>query len=317
MVQVDVFWAYSLGATLAAASGRQIKAAAEGRLEKDPVHPIRREDTPFITRYFVKALLFLSLIWAPTGMILLLKHPSWETMQVFSGIVSLGEHPFIVLAFGWTNVALGILGYWVTSRLVTKGRFYAAHFQWLIGYFCMFFILLYGWDGLGYDRFLYDRDMFGGAPWTPGAGIAPGAGINFLFSSVAMTLYMDGLFLIPPLYYWFGTWIKEGAERDSSVPREMVPSGIMRSGLLYAGAVFGIALLSAAAAALTVYFIGRFTGHIASYFIGLPLFALVWYFLLLKKGRPVYSYMKSFFFQEDSPSAESAATLNRAAAEQA
>lgn len=240
MVQVDVFWAYGIGATLSAASGRQLKAAAEGKLEAEL--RLEKSNVPFWNRYFVQTLLLLSLIWVPTGTILLLKHPSWETMQVLSGIETLGRHPFVVLAFGITNLTQGILGYWVAYALFRRGHYYWAHCQWLLGYFCMFFILLQGWDGRGYDRFLYDRAMFGGVPWSPGAGLQPGAGFHFLTSSVAMTLYGDGVCLLPPLFWLWGRWLREGAQLDPAVPRDRVPAGSARNIQLHLAAVLGVAL---------------------------------------------------------------------------
>ena len=54
MVQVDVFWAYGLGASLAVAAGRQLK----------------QEPHPFQSKYFVKTIIFLALVWAPTGMLI-------------------------------------------------------------------------------------------------------------------------------------------------------------------------------------------------------------------------------------------------------
>ena len=69
-------------------------------------------------------------------------------------------------------------------------------------YFGMFFILVYGWDGLGYDRFFYDRDMVAGSPaWTPGVGTGgtilgtAEAAWHFITSSVALTLYLDEVFI--------------------------------------------------------------------------------------------------------------------------
>lgn len=130
MVQVDVFWAYGIGASLAMAAGRQSRKVAK----------------PFETRYFVKSLLLLSLIWAPTGMLLLLRNTSWETMQAAENI---GAMPaWLVLAFGITNITQGMLGYWVGLKLVRAGRWHAVNLNWMAGYFGMFFILVYGWESL-------------------------------------------------------------------------------------------------------------------------------------------------------------------------
>src|SRR4051812_31150524 len=126
MVQVDVFWAYGWGASLAAAAGR----------------PLAKSERPFASSYYVSTVLFLALCWAPTGMLLLLRHPSWETMQAAPQLQSLSE--WLILAFGITNITQGMLGFWIGQRLLRQGKDYLAHLNWLAGYFGMFFILLYG-----------------------------------------------------------------------------------------------------------------------------------------------------------------------------
>lgn len=270
MVEVDVFWAYGIGAACACAAGT----------------PLARTPAPLSSPYFTRTLLLLSLVWAPTGLLLLLRHPSWETMQVADSFADIPH--FLVLAFGLTNITQGILGFWVAARLLATGRAWAAHLHWLLGYFGMFFILLYGWDGLGYDRFLYDRDMFGGAAWTPGAGLQPGAGPAFLVSTVARTLYLDGAYLLPFLLGTIGFWQRDEARRSR---------GPARSVLGWAGLhlvmIFGLALTAAALAALTVHaFAGMFAdvpgGWALSYLVGLPLALAMQWILLFAPGRPLH-----------------------------
>lgn len=130
MVQVDVFWGYGFGASLALASGNQLAKTAE----------------PFYTKYFVKTVLFLSLFWAPTGMLLLLKHPSWETMQVTDNFLSMS--PWLVLSFGITNVTQGVLGFWIGQKLMAKGNYLYANLNWIFGYFGMFLFCFT--DGMGW-----------------------------------------------------------------------------------------------------------------------------------------------------------------------
>jgi hypothetical protein len=295
MVQVDVFWAYGWGASLAAAAGK----------------PLLNRDRPFESKYFVGALLFLSLIWAPTGMLLLLRHPSWETMQAAEKLSSLSE--WLILAFGVTNVTQGILGFFVGLKLLERGEDYLAQLNWLLGYFGMFFILLYGWDGLGYDRFLYDRDMFVGSPaWTPGIATASGAlgaFFRFLGSSVARTLYIDGAYLLPPFFLLLITWNHEARKSRPGRLSSDLPSGA-RLVRTYLGACLGFGLGSAAVCALCVRGVAYLLGvgdhverallqvpaqtgrHVLSYFLGLPLgIGLLW-IAVLRPGGILSRYLR-------------------------
>lgn len=293
MVQVDVFWGYGWGASLAAAAGR----------------PLNRLEQPLESKFFVWTLLFLSLFWAPTGMLLLLRHPSWETMQAAANLASMSE--WLVLAFGVTNVTQGMLGFWVGSRLLSQGKDYLAQLNWLAGYFGMFFILLYGWDGLGYDRFLYDRDLLPGSPaWTPGIALALSGGAlpalaAFLKSSVAMTLYTDGVYLLPPFFLLATHWRQAACAAE----KRPVPSSL-RLILIYLGGVFLVGLGAAAFCALSVrgvaYLLGitdqvaralgrapaRTWSHILSYFIGLPAALLVLRHTALRPGGAVQRFLQ-------------------------
>ena len=272
MVEVDVFWAYGIGASAAAAAGTPVAAA------KNPL------DTP----HFSRALLLLSVVWAPTGLLLLLRHPSWETMQLADTFADIPI--WLVLAFGITNVTQGVLGFWVGAWLLSLGRRYLAQLNWMAGYFAMFFVLLYGWDGLGYDRFLYDRDMFDGMPWSPGAGLQPGAGAEFLVSTVARTLYLDGAYLLPALLGMVGLWQREESQRAGDPPRSA-----WAWAALHLAMVFGAALTTAAFSSLVVGLADRLLGgersleaHVAAYALGLPASLAVAWKALYAPGRPLH-----------------------------
>jgi hypothetical protein len=217
-------------------------------------------------------------------------------MQVADSFSSISE--WLVLAFGMTNVTQGVLGFWIGQRLLARGREHLAELNWISGYFGMFFILLYGWDGLGYDRFLYDRDMLAGSPaWHPGAATATGAlsaFLRFFSSSVAKTLYIDGVILLPP-FFWLATrWAREAEGLAVSAPRLIGR---------YLGGVFLVGFAAAAVCALAVRAVAYGLGvgdhvaralgqsppataaHVASYVIGLPLgLALLWW-TVLAPGR--------------------------------
>jgi hypothetical protein len=62
--------------------------------------------------------------------------------------------------------------------------------------------------------------------------------------------------------------------------------------------VLGVALGSAALAALTVHFAGLLVGHLLGYVLGRPLFALAGYFVLYRRGGPVYRLLKLIFIAE-------------------
>lgn len=302
MVQVDVFWGYGWGASLAVAAGAQLLKA----------------ERPYESTYWAKTMAFLALFWAPTGLLLLIRHPSWETMQAAASFYDMSE--WLVLAFGITNITQGMLGFAVGLWLLRQGRWYAAQMNWLVGYFGMFFILLYGWDGLGYDRFLYDRDMYPGSPaWAPYAGTGDGVGAalgKFLLTfsnpsgnaTVITTLLTDGLWLLPPFAWLLITWTRDGVMRDYAPGREMAAS--VKLALVYLASVFVVGLLCAGIGALIVGMLGKAFGvgeviwhgsyyapvnlgpHALSYVVGIPLAVAVNWYLLLAPGRPLYLFMK-------------------------
>jgi len=286
MVQVDVFWAYGFGASLATAAAR----------------PLAKVEKPFESKQFVQSILFLALIWAPTGLLLLLRHPSWETMQAAETLQHIP--PWVTLLFGVTNVTQGMLGFAVGLWLMRRQQVWGAQLNWMFGYFGMFFILIYGWDGLGYDRFFYDRDMLPGSPaWTAGAGT--GAGVDglltgvgtFLGSSVLVTLLLDGVFLIPAFAWLMLSWMGDSRHLYAQQPQLRLPKPPQLV-VAYLVCVFVIALGGAGLCALIVAGIGTALGvpdhvarslgevppatgaHIASYVIGLPIGMALLYWLL-------------------------------------
>lgn len=186
MVEVDVFWSYGIGAGFAFASGRH----AAGQPFKQAT---------FESTQFRDTLLFLACAFAPSGIALVWAFPDWETMHLGTR-----EMPhWLVALFAATNVTQGALGFFVTRWLLAKGRPFAAYLQWVLGYFAMFFILVHGWDGSGYQRF-----------FSPTAADLPGwsgaTALRWLTSPVAHTLEVEGLFIVPPIVGLTTLWVRQG-----------------------------------------------------------------------------------------------------------
>lgn len=177
MVQVDVFWSYGLASGLTLAAGPHLK----------------RCDDVWGNKYLVAILLWISALFAPSGMYLLWNFPDWETMFVAA---SRDDIPaWLVALFGVTNVTQGLLGYWVTCHYLRQGRDAAARMQTIWSHAAMLFILVVGWDGTGWRRFTHTRsseDFHAGIlnPWY-----------DFFGSPVFWTLIGMGVVLVPS-YVW-------------------------------------------------------------------------------------------------------------------
>ncbi|MBL8913540.1 MAG: hypothetical protein JNM17_22765 [Archangium sp.] len=194
MVQVDVFWSYGIGAGLGLAS-----AAGTAKKRESVKEAL---STPFA----FQVLLFLAIVFAPSGFVLLWNFPSWETMHV--GTRDLPG--WLVAIFGVTNITQGLLGFVVARHLTSTNRAFSAYLHWVGGYFGMFFILVHGWDGSGYQRFLSPtREALDGWTWATGQA--------WLTSDVAFTLEAMGVVLIPWLIGMTVAWLRIGAPRLSRI----------------------------------------------------------------------------------------------------
>jgi len=149
MVQVDVFWTFAIGSSFAVAASKQLK----------------KEEKPLDNRYFLKTLLFLSILFVPSGAYLISQHPGWETMfALYPYLVdvenaSRGVIPqsagILNVVFAMTNILCGILGFYLAFKFIKKDNMKAAHALWIFGYAAMLFILVVGWDGTGWERFTF------------------------------------------------------------------------------------------------------------------------------------------------------------------
>lgn len=277
MVEVDVFWSYGIGASFALGAFRQLRKlqAENGAGEKDfelkdmmDVRRIARQiekgDSPaFANQYFTKTLLFLSLLFVPSGSHLLWSNPNWETMQVGSYETIPG---WLVSGFTITNVTQGIMGYWVTWNYLMQGRYFKAALQTIGAYLGFWFILVNGWDKTGYQRFFSrNREAFDDWRWTNFFG--------WLRSDVVRILLAYGTFFIPLMLYWITRWLTEGYEMDPEVespeaPVEKQAEMVQTAGYLLE-AVFGLGL----GGAVTAHLLIRRFGWVR----GLALFAALAY----------------------------------------
>lgn len=230
MVQVDVFWSYGIGAGLGLAS------AAKGLVPVSPRESLR-------SREAFHTLAFLALCFAPSGFVLLWSFPSWETMHVGTR-----ELPgWLVALFGVTNITQGLLGFVVARWLASRGRAFSAWLHWLGGYFGMFFILIHGWDGTGYQRFFAPTaEALSGWSWS--------TAWSWLTSDVALTLLAMGAVLIPWLVGLSVSWLRAS-------PRARSPLALALAVLaLLVGGVPAVALL----ASLLVRGLGPFAGALST-----------------------------------------------------
>ncbi len=223
MVQVDIFWSYGIGAGLAVAAHRQIM--------KQKVVLASPWETVLHSPYFSKTLLFLGLIFVPSGFWLLWQFSSWETMHAGNRDLPV----WLVGLFAVTNVSQGVLGFALCHQLIRRGKLYKAWLHFIAAYCGFFFILIHGWDGRGYQRFFApDRASFENWSWQTAA--------SWFTSDVALTLYGMGAILLPALGALTLSWIRGGAQEAGLRPRSSsILTGFFGSALIFA---LGLALLS-------------------------------------------------------------------------
>ena len=270
MVQVDVFWSYGIGSSFALGAFRQLRKL---QAERDPdekrfgakevlslkrvIQEIEKGDSPaFDNQYFLKTVLFLALLFVPSGANLLWSNPNWETMQVGSYETIPG---WLVSAFSITNVTQGILGFWATYNCLMKGKYYSAAMQTVGSYLGFWFILVNGWDKTGYQRFFSrNREAFDDWKLTNFFG--------WLTSDVVRILLAYGAFFIPLMLYWISRWLVEGYEMDEelgfSLPEDPTERLMEYAGVssYLLGTVFGVGLGGAVAAHLLIRWFGWVKG---------------------------------------------------------
>jgi hypothetical protein len=259
MVQVDVFWSYAIGAGFAVAATRQIARAGRHQAASGPA-PNRW--VRFSSPHRAVTLLYCAVLFAASGIYLLWAFPDWETMQVATDHASIPA--WLVTVFAITNVTQGLLGYWVAEHLILAGHHYAAFLQVCLGYFAMFFVLVHGWDGRGYQRFFSaDQETFHSWPADPSFAEALGRVVSWLTSPVALTLAGMSIIVIVLLWVMLDS-LREGY-RFAGVEAPSVP--VVLAAMLTT--VFGVCVLSAIVATVLI--------HLTGWFIGVPLAAVaIW-----------------------------------------
>jgi hypothetical protein len=110
-----------------------------------------------------------------------------------------------------------MLGFWVAHKFIKSGKYFWAHMQWVFGYMAMFFILVHGWDGMGYRRF-FTYNPTGRVGWiitgdevdVLAKGFGPFIALKWVVSPVALTLFAMGIIMLPVMFNWIGKWAIEG-----------------------------------------------------------------------------------------------------------
>lgn len=277
MVQVDFVWAYAFGSGFAACAARQLE----------------KENKPFNNKWYIFTLLFLSILFAPSGIYLLWQFVQWETMQVAHTFSDLPA--WLVCGFAITNITQGIFGFWISYKFVKKKNYYAAHANWMWAWILFWFILMCGWDCTGYQRFLYDASVHGGVLWEPGKHM----GISFFWkSNVWWTLVVMAIFFAPMLIHAVIKFIPEGARQDSSLSPDQRPKRILL--LIFSfGTQWLVCLGLAIVATLIVMGLRDFMGSILlGYLIGVPLFIILAQFLLFRRGMPMHMIARQLYIKE-------------------
>lgn len=269
MVQVDVFWSFGLGAGFAVASARQLRLRQElragGAQEGEHSRELAiagetggRSDFSDLlqNRFMMQNILYAALLFAPSGIYLLWDFTNWETMQAGAKTMP----AWLIVLFAITNVSQAILGFWVTERLIVRGRQYLGLLMAWVGYFGMFFLLVNGWDKTGWHRF-FSEDRSDFQAWSSEPAIDQVT--SWLSSDVALTLYAMGVILIPVMAVIMvrslgGGYRIGGEYRPDRKPAGMIVSVAVTAAILLSG------VLAAIAAHLLITEIGWLAGSAAA-----------------------------------------------------
>ncbi|MET9853044.1 hypothetical protein ABZY57_08870 [Streptomyces sp. NPDC006450] len=271
-VQAAPLWAYGIGATFAVAAGRQLQWW-ERSVRGEGVRTRSRAADP----YLALTLLYAALLPAPTGAYLLWQNPAWSTMHVARDHD--GVWAGFALFYGASVVVGALLGFLAARLFVLVGAGYWGYLQAVAGYFLLFFTLIHGWDGTGYERLLSaDPRAFAGWSADGDAGesvvnqcLAFATSGTFLAVLIFGTAVI-GTMLLAEIGWLVEGWRLPGAAADLKVPRVLA--------VAIAGAgVYGLPFAGAVAASVLVRLLG--------WWAGIGAFALLAGAVLLPARSPV------------------------------
>jgi hypothetical protein len=192
MVQVDIAWAYGVGASFAVVGQRYLRERSLARWRDG-----------FLTAPYLHVLFFGLLILGPLTAQLLWSFPDWQLMYAFD----LPPSGWLVAGILVVMQLAASAGYAVSWTLLRAQRLYLAYLNFIAGYFLLFFGIVYGWDGTGYQRLLSaNRASLEGWTWADAQ--------DWLQSDIVATYNIQMLILVPYLLFIASRWIA----RDS-VPR--------------------------------------------------------------------------------------------------
>jgi hypothetical protein len=266
MVQVDVFWSYGIGAGFAVANTLQLETQQNAG------------KTAYEHTSFRDALLYLGALFVPSGAFLIWQFPSWETMHVATRDDIPG---WLMAAFTLTNFTQGVLGFAVAAALLRRKQHYAAYLQWLLGYFGLLFILVHGWDGTGYMRFLSStREEFVHWSWATAQ--------RWLTGDVFHSLLAMGIVILPVMFGVMARDLRRGYKTSGYDER----AGLSTIGLalsLFAALVPGV-LGAAILASVAIRYLGPL--------IGVPAFAVTLYLVGLRRGSAFHRHFRHVVYGE-------------------
>ncbi|MEU7650052.1 hypothetical protein [Streptomyces huasconensis] len=266
-IQAALFWAYAAGATSALAAGRQLQVWERINAGEGP-----RTRSRAANPYLALTALFAAVLMVPTGLFLLWQNPAWATMHVAEGHEDVWAD-FVLCYAGGIPVA-AVLGFLVAQALVLAGAGYWAYLQCVGGYFLLFGMLVHGWDGRGYQRFL-SPGVGDFAEWPRDSVV--NHVLDFLTSGTFLALLLFGAAVIGTMLATAIGWLMEGwslpgADEDRKVPRVLAV-------VIAAAGVYGLPFVGALLASGLVRLLGGW--------LGLPLFAVVAGLTLLHGRSPV------------------------------